>query len=126
MIHMNNKIKFFLFIADEVLMAILVVSLLIYFHISLMITVIVLSIILFISLFIAYIFLPQLKKPLTGVEGMQGMKGTSMETLDPFGKVQVRGEIWDAESLDGRIEKEAGIIVENVQNLHLYVRKHNK
>ena len=126
MIHMNNKIKFLLFIADEVLIAILVVSLLIYFHIPLMITVIALSSIIFISLFIAYIFLPQLKKPMTGVEGMQGMKGTTMETLDPFGKVQVRGEIWDAESRDGRIEKEEVIIVENVQNLHLYVRKYNK
>jgi len=75
--------------------------------------------------FIAYIFLPQLKTPVTGVEGMIGLSGISLETLEPVGRVKIKGELWNAESINGTINKGERIVVEEVNNLKLIVKKLN-
>ena len=61
-------------------------------------------------------------RPVTGVEGMIGEIGESLETLDPSGAVRVHGEIWQAESLSGTINKSARIKVAGIENLTLLVK----
>ncbi|HVB03045.1 MAG TPA: nodulation protein NfeD [Chitinophagaceae bacterium] len=63
----------------------------------------------------------QLLKPVTGIEGMIGETGNARETMDPDGTVQVHGEIWNAQSVTGRIEKDAKIKVTAIKNLKLFV-----
>ena len=61
------------------------------------------------SVFIALIFAflltfalrAQKLKPTTGYEGLVGQTGRVTQTLDPVGMVQVWGERWKAESVDG-------------------------
>lgn len=60
-------------------------------------------------------------RPVTGVEGMIGEIGESLETLAPSGAVRVHGEIWRAESLSGTISKSARIKVAGIENLTLLV-----
>lgn len=47
----------------------------------------------------------QKNRPVSGIEGFIGETGVVLQTLDPDGSVQVHGEIWDAVSAGGRIEK---------------------
>ncbi len=65
----------------------------------------------------------QLRKPMTGVEGLVGKQGIALTKLAPSGQVRVQGEIWNAESLDGSLAKEAAIVVAEVKDLLLKVRK---
>jgi len=63
----------------------------------------------------------QRAKPVTGVEGMIGSLGESLETLDPVGRVRVHGELWNAESRSGPINKGERIRVVGMKNLKLHV-----
>jgi len=63
----------------------------------------------------------QRAKPVTGVEGMIGNIGESLETLDPIGRVRMHGELWNAESVSGIISKGEKIRVVGIKNLKLYV-----
>jgi len=63
----------------------------------------------------------QRAKPVTGVEGMIGNVGESIETLDPLGRVRVHGELWNAESISGVINKGEKIRVVGMKNLKLHV-----
>ncbi len=63
----------------------------------------------------------QRAKPITGIEGMIGSIGESIETLDPDGRVRVHGELWNAQSQSGVINKGEKIRVVGIQNLKLYV-----
>jgi len=65
----------------------------------------------------------QRRKPATGAEGIVGEIGKAISDLEPNGLVRVHGEIWDAESLDSKIETGSKIIVEQVNNLKLKVKK---
>jgi membrane-bound serine protease (ClpP class) len=60
-------------------------------------------------------------RPVTGLEGLLGDTGESLDLLDPAGTVQVHGEIWQAESTDGRIDKGEKIRVVGITNLKLHV-----
>ena len=62
-------------------------------------------------------------KPVTGVEGFIGETGTVLQDLKPFGTVYVHGEIWQAESVSGTIEKGATIRVLSEKNFHLKVER---
>ena len=63
------------------------------------------------------------KKPVTGRRGMIGKSGRVIETIEPDGKVFVRGEIWNARSESGgAIEKDVDIEVSNVDGLTLVVK----
>lgn len=63
----------------------------------------------------------QRAKPITGVEGMIGSIGESIETLDPIGRVHVHGELWNAKSMSGAINKGEKIRVVGMKNLKLHV-----
>ena len=65
----------------------------------------------------------QHRKPSTGAEGIIGEIGKAISDLEPGGLVRVHGEIWDAESIDSNIESGNRIIVEQVNNLKLKVKK---
>ena len=60
-------------------------------------------------------------KPVTGVEGMIGEIGESLEILNPVGTVHVHGEMWQAESLTGPIKKGARIRITGIKDLLLFV-----
>ena len=67
----------------------------------------------------------QMRKPVSGREGMIGEQGVARTDLAPSGQVYVHGEIWQAEA---REEVRAGerIEVTDVQGLHLKVKKHKE
>jgi len=58
----------------------------------------------------------------TGYEGMIGATGTALTSLDPDGRVQVHGEIWQARS-DAPIEKGEAIKVSAMSGLQVKVEK---
>jgi membrane-bound serine protease (ClpP class) len=59
----------------------------------------------------------------TGKEGIIGEKGVVLTNLKPVGEVRVHGEIWNAESIDGNINKGSFILVVGIENLKLIVKK---
>ncbi len=65
----------------------------------------------------------QLRKPATGLEGLINLEGQAITDLDLKGKVKIHGEIWKAESAEGKIEKGDKIIATGISNLTLKVKK---
>ena len=70
----------------------------------------------------ALAFRAQVKKPLTGVEALEGLTGEVKVDLTPVGKVFVNGELWIAES-DETIRTGEKVRVVSVENLRLKVTK---
>ncbi len=68
----------------------------------------------------------QRKKVATGHEGIIGEKGIALSVLDPVGQVSVHGEIWKAESTEGKIENDDKVIIVDINNLTLKVKKHQE
>jgi membrane-bound serine protease (ClpP class) len=68
----------------------------------------------------------QRRKPLTGIEGMPGEIGETLDPLNPSGRVMVRGEIWRAVSISGDMNKGEKIRVVEVKDLTLYVEQINR
>ena len=64
-------------------------------------------------------------KPVTGSSAMIGKTGISIETLDPAGRVMLQGEIWNAVSVSGQINKDEKIRVVAINNLQLQVELFN-
>ncbi|HUH33750.1 MAG TPA: NfeD family protein, partial [Daejeonella sp.] len=65
-------------------------------------------------------------KSMTGIEGIIGEEGEALARLEPSGTVRVHGELWNAESVSGSIERGQKIIVKAIRNLTLYVDQLNK
>ncbi len=65
----------------------------------------------------------QTKKPTTGKEGLLNEIGEAISDLDPSGQVKIHGEIWRAVSEEGKISKGTKIIVKEVSNLLLKIKK---
>ena len=63
----------------------------------------------------------QRAKPVTGIEGLTGEIGETLEALSPIGYVRVHGERWKAESLAGAIEKGRKVRVVRLEGLKLFV-----
>jgi membrane-bound serine protease (ClpP class) len=63
----------------------------------------------------------QRAKPVTGIEGFIGEAGITLGVLDPLGTIRVHGEIWQAESLSGRIEAGEKVSVKAMKNFKVYV-----
>ena len=66
------------------------------------------------------------RKPLTGVEGMPGETGETIDPLNPSGIVMVRGEIWKAISVSGDMKKGEKVRIMEVKDLTLYVEQINR
>ena len=62
------------------------------------------------------------QKPYTGVESVVGATGKVVETLNPEGIVKIRGELWTAESKQGKIRKGEDIEVVAVSGSKLIVK----
>jgi membrane-bound serine protease (ClpP class) len=67
----------------------------------------------------------QRRKVVTGIEGLVGEIGDVMQTLSPTGIIKVQGEIWNAESLAGTIEKGEKVRIKEINQLKLFVEKIN-
>lgn len=67
----------------------------------------------------------QRAKPVTGMEGMIGALGETLERLEHAGMVRVHGELWKAESTSGSIERGQKIRVTAIKDLKLYVEPVN-
>ncbi|HEY2350678.1 MAG TPA: nodulation protein NfeD [Puia sp.] len=68
----------------------------------------------------------QRRKPLTGIEGMLGEIGETLDPLNPSGRVTVRGEIWNAVSVTGDLKKGEKVRVMEVKDLTLHVEQINR
>ena len=67
----------------------------------------------------------QRNKVVTGIEGLVGDIGEVIETLSPAGIIKVHGEIWNAESLGGTINKGERVSIKEMKGLKLFVEKIN-
>ncbi len=64
-----------------------------------------------------------LKHPATtGGEGLLGARGTAETEVGPAGKVQIQGELWNAQSLGGTIAAGSAVEVVSAQGLRLTVK----
>ncbi len=84
-------------------------------------TVVILTV-LFFSFAITLGIKAQMRKPTTGAEGIVGEIGKAISDLDPDGEVLVHGEIWQSESLSGKINNGQTVKVEAISNLKLKVK----
>jgi len=111
---------------DEVVMLALIILALWYFHVEitwLIILVIVMFIIIF-AIIMHFAVVPALRRSIvTGVEGMIGATGKVIETLNPEGTVDIKGEYWKAVSADGKIETEKNVEVVDIHGLMLKVKE---
>lgn len=62
-------------------------------------------------------------KPTTGMSALVGETGMANELLNPSGMALVHGELWQAESLSGAINKGEKIRVKEMQGFKLFVEK---
>lgn len=65
----------------------------------------------------------QRRKVTTGIEGLINEVGVAVSKLDPYGKISIHGEYWNAQSVAGTIKKGEKVIVTDVSNLELKVKK---
>lgn len=68
------------------------------------------------------IVLDQRRRSPVGCDGMVGLTGKSITSLDPEGLIRVQGEIWQAVSRCGVVTEGAEVVIEDFQNLTLVVR----
>jgi membrane-bound serine protease (ClpP class) len=67
----------------------------------------------------------QRRKPVMGIESLMGETAEVFDVLDPSGRVSIQGEIWNAVSVSGMINKGEKVRVNEVKNLTLYVEHLN-
>jgi membrane-bound serine protease (ClpP class) len=63
------------------------------------------------------------RRKISGAEGMIGMTGTVTEPLKPAGTILVKGEYWQAKSIEGNLEIGDMVEVTGICGLNLEVRK---
>lgn len=61
-------------------------------------------------------------KIVTGREGLVGERGIALNDFDSKGLIKVKGEIWRARN-EEKISRNDQVIVKDVKNLELLVRK---
>lgn len=120
---MKNITKFFIFILDELILISIIIMVMWYLQVSIELFLFIIVLILLALGFISYVFIPQLKKPMTGSEGLIGEKGKALESFDKKGSVLVHGERWNAILDEGYIEKDDEVIVQEIQGLTIIVKK---
>jgi membrane-bound serine protease (ClpP class) len=60
-----------------------------------------------------------------GIESMRGEIAEVLNSLEPEGKVLFKGEIWNAKSQSGYLEKGEKVRVKEVRDLQLLVERIN-
>ncbi len=83
---------------------------------------VVLTTVAFFAFVVGAAYRAQRRKPVTGIPGLVGERGTAISELGPKGQVFVHGEYWAAEA-DQPIEKGAAVVVDRVDGLVLRVKK---
>jgi membrane-bound serine protease (ClpP class) len=63
------------------------------------------------------------RPPVTGSEGLVGALAEARTPLEPRGTVFVKGELWQAESLEGPVEKGARVEIVGITGFRLHVRR---
>ena len=90
-------------------------------------TSLVISVGLVIGIFFAFVVAKAVstmrRQATTGIEGLIGQKAVARTGLRPTGSVFLKGEWWDAVSLDGDIQAGETVIVESMEGLRLRVRR---
>ncbi|HEY5614771.1 MAG TPA: nodulation protein NfeD [Bacteroidota bacterium] len=79
--------------------------------------------VIFFMFVIGYGIKAQRLKPATGKEAFAGEIGEAVTVLNPSGQVRVHGEIWNAESVSGKITKGAQVKVVSMERLKLRVEQ---
>ncbi|MBN1298049.1 MAG: nodulation protein NfeD [Actinobacteria bacterium] len=78
----------------------------------------------FLIIAIRAVYAAQRKKPVTGTIAMIESTGEAIEDLNPYGYIKTHGEIWKAESFDGKIIKKGSkVSVLKSQGLLLTVKR---
>ena len=83
------------------------------------------GIVFFIFVFIRHVVvIPSFhRKQVTGREGMIGEHGKVVKPLTPAGVVSLKGEYWNAKSVDDNIEVDVNVEIVGVDGLTLKVKK---
>jgi membrane protein implicated in regulation of membrane protease activity len=63
------------------------------------------------------------REPQTGQEAMLGKKGVVLEDIDPEGKIQFAGEVWDATTTRKRFSKGELVRIASIRGLMLLVEE---
>jgi membrane-bound serine protease (ClpP class) len=124
---MKKGVFFLFFVLDEILIGVICMFLVYFFTDwdlwSIGLIIVVLALIL---TFLLYVFIPQFKKPQMGREGMIGLSGIALTSLNPTGQVKVAGEIWVARSVGNTIKKGCKIWIVGMDGLVAIVKSHDK
>jgi len=128
---MNRKIKDWLIVlaslADDVAVVVLILLILWVFKITITWPIIIFLIAVFTaSVFIVHrLVIPVLhRKKINGVEGMIGLEGKVVDSLNPTGLIKVGGEYWKARSTSDYIGIGNNVEVTGFDGLTLEVRIH--
>ena len=65
----------------------------------------------------------QRRKPTTGAQGLLGETGETITDLNPDGQVRLHGEIWNAIAIQPEIKRGMKVVVVEVENLTVKVRR---
>ncbi len=63
------------------------------------------------------------RKKVTGVEGMIGLVGEVMQALTPKGVIKIKGEYWQARSVEGEIDVGEEVVILKIKGLNLEVKQ---
>jgi len=63
------------------------------------------------------------RRKVTGAEGMIGLTGKVIESLKPEGTIEIKGEYWNAKSVEGEIRAGETVEVLEIDGLMLKVRR---
>ena len=63
------------------------------------------------------------RKPVVGLSDMVGSKGKVVDQLDPQGMVRIKGELWEAISVGGKVSTGKEVTVVGQDGLKLIVRR---
>jgi len=111
---------------DDIVVLVLIFLGLWYFHVKVTWPLILLiAVIMAAFVFIMHkAIVPSLRwRKVTGAEGMIGAIGKVTESLNPAGTVMIKGEYWQAKSIEGDIEVGGTVEVMKMDGLHLEVRR---
>ena len=111
---------------DDAGAVLLILLVLWFFNITISLSIVILLILLFIALvFIMHrLVIPTLhRRIITGSEGMIGLEGTVIKSLEPSGTVSVKGECWKAKSTGENILAGEQVEIVAMDGLTLQVKR---